>query len=144
MFDATCHTSHHCLEQDDDGPHNDESSFNLFASSFDSLGEPGNLLLASSVDVFDRHPMMSPKNELNKVPSAMSSDLSPIKVDYIASPATSNPFFVLRSVDKAFEGFKYFLPCLLGEDVCRVNVSQHGKIRQYQPYRVRRSFRGAQ
>lgn len=44
---------------------------------------------------------------------------------------TSNPFFVIRSSKKAFAGCKYQLPCLSGDDVCQVNVSEHGQIHHY-------------
>jgi hypothetical protein len=43
----------------------------------------------------------------------------------------SNPFFVLRSVHKAFDGCSYMLPCLRDRDICPVNLSQYANIRHY-------------
>ena len=43
----------------------------------------------------------------------------------------SNPFYVLRSVHKAFGGCSYLLPCLRDRDICPVNLSQHTSIHQY-------------
>ena len=50
--------------------------------------------------------------------------------DSTAGPV-SNPFYVLRSVKKAFEGCKYLLPCLDGQDLCPVNITTHGPIHHY-------------
>jgi hypothetical protein len=35
----------------------------------------------------------------------------------------SNPFYVMRSARKAFEGCKYLLSCLREDDICPVNVA---------------------
>lgn len=43
----------------------------------------------------------------------------------------SNPFYVIRSARRAFDGCKFLLPCLRGDDVCAVNVSHHGHINHY-------------
>jgi hypothetical protein len=47
----------------------------------------------------------------------------------------SNPFFVLRSVHKAFNACSYLLPCLRERDICPVNLSHISNIRHYHEVR---------
>lgn len=44
---------------------------------------------------------------------------------------TSNPFFVLRSIRMAFDGFSYPLPSTKERDVCPVNLSPYTSVRHY-------------
>ena len=44
----------------------------------------------------------------------------------------SNPYFVIRSSQRAFAGFNYLLPCIRDSDLVSVNVSQHGHIHHFQ------------
>jgi hypothetical protein len=53
--------------------------------------------------------------------------------------AVSNPFYVLRSVQQAFQRCKYLLPCLREPDICPVNVSKSGPFRHYRGDAVRRN-----
>jgi hypothetical protein len=55
------------------------------------------------------------------------------------SGSVSNPFYVLRSVHRAFQGCKYLLPCLCEQDVCPVNVTAVGHIHHYRGNPVRPS-----
>jgi hypothetical protein len=48
----------------------------------------------------------------------------------------SNPFFVLRSVHKAFTACSYLLPCLQERDLCPVNLSHISNIRHYHEVRL--------
>lgn len=48
------------------------------------------------------------------------------------SLTASNPFFVLRSVRKAFDQCTYKLPCLHDVEICPVNVRNHAAIHRYQ------------
>lgn len=41
------------------------------------------------------------------------------------SETASNPFFVLRTVSKAFDSFTYKLGCLRDKDICPINLSRH-------------------
>lgn len=54
----------------------------------------------------------------------------------------SNPFYVLRSVQEAFQGCKYLLSCLRGRDICRVNISTTGHIHHYRGVTVSLTMRG--
>lgn len=47
-------------------------------------------------------------------------------------PHISNPFFVIRSCQRAFEGCRFLLPCLREGTPVPVNLSQYGHIRHYQ------------
>lgn len=44
----------------------------------------------------------------------------------------SNPFYVIRSCQKAFESCTYLLPCLRNANVVSVNLNRYGHIRRYQ------------
>jgi hypothetical protein len=57
--------------------------------------------------------------------------------------AVSNPFYVLRSVQQAFQRCKYLLPCLREPDICPVNVSKSGPFRHYCGDAVRQKFHAA-
>ena len=48
------------------------------------------------------------------------------------STTASNPFFVLRSVGKAFDQCTYKLPCLYDGEICPVNLRNHFAIRRFQ------------
>jgi hypothetical protein len=48
----------------------------------------------------------------------------------------SNPFFVLRSVHKAFNACSYLLPCLRERDICPVTLSHISNIRHYHEVRL--------
>ena len=44
----------------------------------------------------------------------------------------SNPFFVIRSCQRAFAGCTYLLPCLRDTNVVSVNLNRYGHIHRYQ------------
>lgn len=46
-----------------------------------------------------------------------------------ATSPRSNPFFVLRSAHRAFDGFSYLLPCLENREICPISISTHASIR---------------
>ena len=53
----------------------------------------------------------------------------------------SNPFYVIRSCQKAFESCTYLLPCLRDVNVVSVNLNRYGHIRRYQGHTsVRNGF----
>jgi hypothetical protein len=59
---------------------------------------------------------------------------------FLAGPAAvSNPFYVLRCVQQAFQRCKYLLPCLREPDICPVNVSKTGPFHHYRCDAVRRN-----
>jgi hypothetical protein len=55
------------------------------------------------------------------------------EIDLFHSSTRSNPFYVLRSVQKAFNNIRYRLPCLFlpSEDSNHITMSSFGSIRQY-------------
>lgn len=44
----------------------------------------------------------------------------------------SNPFFVIRSCQRAFIGYAYLLPCLREHGIVTVNLNRFGHIQRYQ------------
>lgn len=83
-------------------------------------------------------PLMFPvgaQNDASVIPADWRDDIDNFNINSYRS----NPFFVLRSSRKALENVKYLLPCLrLPTEVCQVNVSGYGSIRQYKEKQVRR------
>ncbi len=100
----------------------------------------------------------SPEHPPRKIQLAEAEDISPIKLEnhqssrHYSSPAppnlhhndtstynasgysttASNPFYVLRSIAKAFDHCSYKLPCLHDGDICPVNLSHYGTVHRYQ------------
>lgn len=99
----------------------------------------------------------SPEHPPRKIELAATNDISPIKLEdpkssHRYSPANrpdthkdtstynasgysttaSNPFYVLRSVAKAFDRCSYKLPCLYDGEICPVNLSTYGTVHRYQ------------
>lgn len=62
-----------------------------------------------------------------------------IDTNHVASGTRSNPFFVLRSVRKAFQNVQYLLPCLQSQKLesNAITVSDYGSIRRYRERKVR-------
>jgi hypothetical protein len=59
---------------------------------------------------------------------------------FLAGPAAvSNPFYVLRCVQQAFQRCKYLLPCLREPAICPVNVSKTGPFCHFRGDAVRQS-----
>jgi hypothetical protein len=121
-------------------------------SDLPELSSPDEIFVSSELSVGDISPIKLIYSEgcapqIDRRADAHSFDFgfekgSNVSIDWrtdetnrLFSSNQSNPFFVLRSVRKAFENFRYLLPCmhLPPDDSNKITMSDYGSIRQYKP-----------